>query len=836
MEPLHAWTLSLSVAGALLWRVLPPLGMAWLPLVLLLLILPSTRCSLAHLRLALAFVLLFLVVQGPGALRSPSPARPHPWGAALPRVKALLVQESSPPAAGLEGLAEEASLATGESAPAASRQVVGWWHDGFRWRPLPGLLDLWPHPRRAPAWPSRPWCLILPGQGDSLGLEMGTGEMGPFMPDPRRMAWQRGRLARLRLDSLQMRLQQVDLPASRPFPLTAALRRLREVCARRLLEGSGAGGPWMVAILLGEQSLLPPKEVELWQRTGLAHLLAVSGLNTGVLALALWQGLAPLPLRRGWKDTLLALLLLLYLPLAGWQVSVKRAVGMALVLLAGRSLERPQSGLGALALTASILLWLEPAELARPGFQMSCGAVAALLMGMGQQAGRAAPSAEGRWRAGLRKAWLGLWQALRLSAVAQAGTAVFQLACFGSLPLSGLALNVVAVPLSSIFTVAAFLHLLLPLPGEPLGALCEALAATITWCAAHVPVLALNWQAHPLQMALLALASVVALLPLRGLRPLPRLGLAGLVLVVAVDLLPRWQRPRAWICLFNAGQGDALLLSSPHGRGVLVDAGWDDPRGGGQRGGRLAQACARILPQPPQWLVLSHPDQDHLGGAEAWLRAMPACTILWNGEWKENPPQQRLRSALAEHGRTLVVARPGTLLQAEAEWRLRVLGPPPPAPGVEGNERSIVLRLESAQGAVMLTADAGHAEEKWLAAWGPWLHSRWLKVGHHGSRGSSSPSFLDLVRPAEAWISSGAGNRYGHPHGEVLRELRARGVRVHRTDRQGWRWLPLDGGGRPGRAMPRPRLALEWAAGRAPPGTAGGGSSRTDSTSSPPNG
>lgn len=817
LHPLHATLLASSLTGALAWRLLPPLGIHWLPLALGLLAWPNARRSLGTMRLVLGGALLLLLAQGPGGADSPSPALPHPWGKAPPRMDALLVKELELAATGLEGLGE--ALRPGDTDAMAAPAILahGWWHNAEGWHPLPGRLDLWPHRRRAPAWERDRWHLLLPRKGDSLILEQAATALGPYMPSPRLLAWQRGKVGRLRLDTLALRALPIGPAAPAPSCVVEGVDALRSWCARRLLEGSGEGGPWMVAILLGGQELLPADEVTLWQDAGLAHLLAVSGLNTGVLALALTQVLAPLPLRRAWRDGLLVLLLLLYVPLAGWQVSVKRAVGMALVLVIGRGLERPQTGLGALALVASLLLWRDPAELGHPGFLLSCGAVAALLLGMNAQKDSAPASSTSQIRAALAAVWRAITEALRISVVAQLGTVAVLLAFFGKVPLGGILLNVVAVPLSSVLTVAAFLHLVLPLPFEPLGALCGALAHTITWCAAHMPMLSLEWDCHPLQLALLALSCALLLLPMQQRARLLRVTLALLGLVAAADLLPRLATPQSWLCLFNAGQGDAILLCSPSGKGVLVDAGWEDPRGEGQRGARLSQACARLLPEAPHWMVLTHPDQDHLGGAMGFLRAQAVCSLLWNGEWKRNPPQDRLRHWLDKAGPPRVEARPGLLLQAEQGWRVRVLGPSAPSPGVEGNERSVVIRVESPQGAILLTGDAGHHQEAWLAAWGPFLAARWIKLGHHGSRGSSSPDFLGRAGAREAWISCGKGNRYGHPHNEVLALVDALGMRLHRSDQDGWRWLPLDGKPGPRRAWPRPRLVHAKAAGRAPP-------------------
>jgi len=794
----QAWLLGWTVAAALLWRRLPP-APPWLLLALPpLLAWPNARRALGGLRLGAALLLLFLVLHA----RSPgSPAARPQAGPLADGARALLLRPLPQPALGLAALLEPPGE---EGATRLAQSCAAWQLTTRGWRALPGRLALWPG-RDGETAPTDSLLLLAPRGAGPLQAALWRplrGPIGPFSDSQAEQGWRRGELGSLSLD--RRRLAACMLPDPPPSAwrrgwerLEGSLAELRAACARRLERGSGEGGPWLVAILLGEQRVLPPVDVRVWQETGLAHLLAVSGLNVGVLALALGAALAPLP--RSWRDPPLVLLLLLYVPLAGWQVSVRRAVLMALLLLAARRLGRRTGVLSALALAALWILWCEPGQLAAPGFLMSFGAVAALALGMGTRRRAAEPG--GRLRRWARGAARGLGDALRVTVLAQLGTVLPQLACFGALPLSGLLLNLAAVPLSSLLTVAGFLHLLLPLPGEPLGELCRVLARLLVVLARATPAAALVWSPHPAQLALLGAACALLLLPLARRRL--RLALAALALLVATDLLPRLAPKRAFACLFDVGQGDALLLGSRAGA-VLVDAGWSNPLTTDTRGAQLAQAVSRLWPGGLDWLVLTHPDQDHLGGAAGLLKSLPAERLLWNGEWRDNEPQRRLRLLLDRSRMPLVPARPGQLLQAGLGWRVRALGPPPPWACPAGNERSIVLRVEAPAGTLLLTGDAGLEEEAWLARWGPLLQADWLKAGHHGSRGSTGADFLARVRPREAWISCGRGNSYGHPHPELLERLRRAGLPWRRSDEQGWLWLSMDGGPGPRRAWPRP--------------------------------
>ena len=834
----QAWLLGGTVAAALLWRWLPPLPPAALAALPALLVLPNAPRSVGGARLAAAMLLLFLVLHGRGSPGdSPSPAAQPDGRALAASARALLLQPVPQPALGLAALLEPEESGPGEEPERQALVCAGWQLDSLTWRPLPGTIELWPHARRCPPLPRSGFLLLAPGAApDSPALPRTLWEpfrapLGPFAGDPAGRAWQRGRVGRLSLDSARVRLRPLAAPregrlAQARHAWRRSLERLRVACARRLAQGTGEGGPWLVAVLLGDQGVLPPEDVAIWQRTGLAHLLAVSGLNVGVLALALRAGLAPLPLRGSRKDLLLAGLLLLYIPLAGDQVSVRRAVVMALLLLAARRLERPAGGLSVLALAAVWILWRDPAQLAHPGFLMSFGAVATLVLGLapGHAPAGARPAAAGIPAPPLRraarlmgKALRGIGTALWVTVLAQAGTVLPQLACFGVLPLSGLVLNLAAVPVSSLLTVAGFLHLLLPLPGEPLGAFCRVLANFLVALARRAPVCSLAWSPHPVQLGLIALA--LALLFLRDLRLRLRV-LASLALaLLGADLLPRLLPTGSFACMFDVGQGDAILLHGPRVGGVLVDAGWSNPIKPDTRGAQLAEAVERLQPGGLDWLVLTHPDQDHLGGAEGLLASLPVRRVLWNGEWKDNSPQDRLRRRLAALGVPLVEARPGALLQASCDWRLRVLGPPPHGACPPGNERSVVLRVEGQAGSLLLTGDAGLEEERRLAPWRAWLQADWLKAGHHGSRHSTGAGLLAWVQPRQAWISSGRGNSYGHPHPELLERLARHRVQVFRSDRQGWRWQSLDGRAGPRRAWTRPVWRWQAAANpwRAPP-------------------
>jgi competence protein ComEC len=663
-----------------------------------------------------------------------------------------------------------------------------WQREGGHWRALPGRLAVWVEPRLGAA-PGRPRLLA----GAAPFWTARPPGANPGEARPRELDWRAGRLGGL--DAGRFALAEVL--GAPPLEL-GRLERLRERLLDRLHAETGRAAPLLFALLLGEREALSPDLSGAFRDCGLSHLLAVSGLHVALLAGALALLLASAPLPRSLKPLLLVALLALYAPLTGARPSVVRAATMGGWLVGARLLGRPSGAGAALALSAVAELAWRPEELRGAGFLLSYGAVAALLLAM-------EPARRLDRRLGRAPRWLRApvrWVAASLAAslAATQGTAAPLLAFFGRLPLVSPLLNLPALPLAAMLLAAGWLQLLLPLPGAPFGRAAEGLAAALEGlaltAARHGPW-TLVWRPAPLQGVLLGALLLLLSLPRGRLRL--RLALVALGLLILVDLGPRLHRPRSGeLLMIDVGQGDALLLRSPSGARWLVDAGWADPRGQGRDAGRdrILPLLERLAPRGLQGLVLSHPDQDHIGGATALLAGISVDTVWWNGEWRDNPPQLALRALLAAPGAPpLALPVPGRILLDEAGLRLSALGPPPEGRCPPGNERSIVLRVETPTASALLPADAGHPAEEWLAAWGQWLRADLLKLGHHGSSHSSSEAFLDLVAPGLAWVSVGGNNRYGHPASGVLERCQRRGIAVHRSDLHGAAWVRAGPGG-----------------------------------------
>ena len=235
----------------------------------------------------------------------------------------------------------------------------------------------------------------------------------------------------------------------------------------------------------------------------------------------------------------------------------------------------------------------------------------------------------------------------------------------------------------------------------------------------------------------------------------------------------------------DVGQGDSALIVTPEGRQVLVD--------GGPGGMGAAQAVGDRMPfwdRDLDMVVLTHPDEDHFRGLVEVLRRYGVDNVLESGRVSENPLYLEWEKALEGRKSRPIAAFQGQSLVLDSNVLLEVLNPPPQAisgTGSNSNNNGVVLRLTYGRVSFLLTADIeGEAESRLLQGGLP-LQSSVLKVPHHGSKTSTTPPFLSAVSPLAAVISSGADNRFAHPHPEVTDRLAAMpgGARTYLTADRG---------------------------------------------------
>lgn len=262
--------------------------------------------------------------------------------------------------------------------------------------------------------------------------------------------------------------------------------------------------------------------------------------------------------------------------------------------------------------------------------------------------------------------------------------------------------------------------------------------------------------------------------------------------------------------MLDVGQGDSILIISPEGKVVLVDAG--DTGRGKVVLADLKEAGVEAI----DLFIATHAHADHIGAADEVMKAIPVRNVLDSGVQSEargddsntnrraastrrsvvlptTKAYQDYLAAIEARGAQFTRAEPGQTFQLGGGAVITVLAPSQPlftddelrSGGNVPNANSVVVRLDYGDFSMILTGDAEAQTEARIMRAGGDVRARVLKIGHHGSRYATSEDFLRRVKPEIALISDGEANRYGHPNQEVLDRLRAANVRVYRTDLQG---------------------------------------------------
>jgi competence protein ComEC len=539
----------------------------------------------------------------------------------------------------------------------------------------------------------------------------------------------------------------------------------------------------IAGVVLGEDEGLTDELRDDFRASGLYHLLAVSGQNVallagGVLLIAWIAGVSR------WIGEVGALTAIVgYVVAVGWQPSVVRAGVAGILTSLAWLVARPRDRWYFLLLGAAVLLAWNPYSLLEPGFQLSFTAVAAIFV--------AVPRMERILEGYPMPEWLRA--VLAVSVACGLATAPIVLFHFDAVPAYAVLSNAFAAPaVGPLLGLALVTSAVDPVSASAAGTLAWVngwLAAYVAACAqvvAWLPFAELSTVAAMLTLGVGALMLIAAfrMRPPRG----PRLAvLAALSVLVLVG----W---RSWpeghvpppptglrLTVLDVGQGDSIVLQVPEGA-VVVDQGPPEAN--------VARQLARIGVRRIAMLVLTHPQRDHVGGAEQVLETHAVDTLLDPALQVESTHEE---DAIAEARRKeipIVLARAGGSYRL-GRLRLRVLWPEDAGtPGEDPNENATVLLASYGEIDVLLPADSESGVTLPLRP--PRVEV--LKVAHHGSADDGLARLLGLVRPDVALISCGANNDYGHPAPSTLATLQGTpALDLYRTDEDGRITLETDG-------------------------------------------
>jgi competence protein ComEC len=539
----------------------------------------------------------------------------------------------------------------------------------------------------------------------------------------------------------------------------------------------------VTAIVIGDRAGLDESVQQSLQQAGTYHVIAISGGNIAILA-GLMLGMFRMAGVLGRTASCVAIAaLVLYGALVGGGASVSRATLMAVAYFAARAADQRSPPLNTLALVAVVLVAVQPFSVADPAFVLTFGATLAILL--------VAPSIPSL----VPRRLLPIVSLFVASAATEAALLPASALFFSRVTFAGLVLNFLAIPLMAVAQIAGMA--IVPL-------------ALVWWRVAA----AAGFVAYVGAEGLVRSAELVRFAPILAFRVAPPSAWVVAAYYIAVIVwwctrrrMPMfaagaaatWMLAEPWswvasrgdgrlhVSFLDVGQGDSAFVRLPHGTTLLVDAGGLAGAAAFDIGDRVV---GPVLRNAGVWrldyLVLTHGDPDHIGGAPAVVEEFRPRHI-WEGiPVPRFEPLKTLKAAALDRRLLWTNVIAGDHMQLD-DVDVRVLHPPPADWERQRvrNDDSIVLELRWRDVSVMFTGDIGAAVEPTLLARSAPTPIRIVKVPHHGSLTSSTPAFVRALHPQIAVFSVGRSNHFGHPAPVVVDRYEQAGARILRTDRDG---------------------------------------------------
>ncbi|TYS36797.1 DNA internalization-related competence protein ComEC/Rec2 [Bacillus pumilus] len=545
------------------------------------------------------------------------------------------------------------------------------------------------------------------------------------------------------------------------------------------------------ALIFGDREFIDPDTLRDYQMLGMIHLLAISGLHVQTLLACLFWCLLRVGITRETARILLLCFLPVYACLTGAAPSVLRACLMAGIYLLMTSLSKEKKQPSAVVLSATFLLLLaiHPLYLFDIGFQLSFVVTFFIVLSANI----------------LSKVKSAVMQLFLISFVAQLASLPVLLYHFQQFSLLGIPMNMIYVPFYTVVVLPfSLLFFLLSIVYLPLGQTLFQLLDSAIWCShqlsAQIAVFdgftfifmkSAWWHILLEVVAIVVLLFVMECKASAASYAVPTLFLIG---VLSVHFFTPNVLQKGEVTMLDVGQGDSLFIQLPHRKGhLLVDTGgrlsfeeepWKKRRKVSTIGDQTlipflhSKGIAKL-----DMLILTHADQDHMGEAIRLIRRNKVKRLAISKGFARSKEDAKLLKEAAEKGIIIDELERGDQLRV-GEHIFEVLHPSQDRVTSKNND-SLVLTFTLGGKRFLLTGDLEQEGERDIIDAYPHLRADVLKVGHHGSKGSTSEEWLEHLKPSHALISAGERNRYQHPHQEVLENLKAHETKVYRTDRDG---------------------------------------------------
>ena len=561
--------------------------------------------------------------------------------------------------------------------------------------------------------------------------------------------------------------EQMQVISSRSDAVGEFLFRVKEKWNLCVLKNmSSETGGIMMAMLMGDKSEIEEEIKDLYQKNGISHILAISGLHISFLGLVLYQLFRRGGCPFGVAGILSGILLFLYVLMIGMPISAMRAFLMLLLRIGADVSGRKFDMATAVSLSACITIVSQPLYLGDAGFLMSYGAIAGILLIL--------PAME---------TVVPKWMATSLAIQLMLNPIL--LYYYFELPPYSVFLNLLIIPLASVLLTlgvsASIVSILVPGLGNTAFFFCDIILKfmqSINVWANKLPFSSIVLGRPSIFLIIVYYVLVVAVVcfwKVRGKKEKKRIGYV-MGLFIAFGLLSYFHHRtngNLMMQFLDVGQGDCILICGPNGGNYMVDAGSSD-----------VNACAKYRVVPAlkaqgitrlDFVFVTHGDSDHYGGIKELLqmenRRIEIGMLVFAKDYDSQEALCKLKTIANKKGVPIGVMERGMVLQ---EGGLKITCIQPGSEGVMGEENAKSLVLDVAFGSVsfLLTGDVEKAgEEELIDNLSGEKSYTVLKVAHHGSKHSSSEEVLENIQPQVAIISAGRENSYGHPHWETLKRI-----------------------------------------------------------------
>lgn len=594
--------------------------------------------------------------------------------------------------------------------------------------------------------------------------------------------------------------ENAEIIGGKPYKLLNRLAELQKGIAEvytRLLSEEQSG--ILRAMVLGEKQALNSEVKEFYQKNGISHLLAISGLHISMLGMGLYHFLKKTSSSCLAAGACSVLFLIAYAWMTGASISAVRAVLMCSLAILADVIGRTYDMLTAIAVAALVLVYTNPLSVKQSAFLLSFGAVLAIAL------------FQPLWKFYFPKN-KGVMDSLGVSLSVLLITFPILLSSFSTYSLYSTFLNLLVIPLMSILMFCAICCGVSGLFCLPLAKLCAIPCCVILKIYGYLGSFCLSLPASVLTIGKPAVWKVILYYALLvfvllllykekrrekyWLKKIPfqvrkeHLFFGGVMLSFGILLFCFRFHTGLEITMLDVGQGDSIFLRSPKGTTFLIDAGSSNVSGVGKY---------RILPylqsegmKRLDYLLLSHMDSDHISAVEELLEGIEIGHVALPKLNQKDEAYLEMEQKVQEKNIPILYLAAGDCL-TEGAFSLKCLWPNPDNNSDDRNELSLVLLTEYKEFQMLFTGDIGKETEQQLANLEILPQVEVLKVAHHGSRYSSVAAFVERTAPLLSLISCSATNRYGHPGEETLERLESVGSKIWITKDRGAIFVKTNG-------------------------------------------